>query len=51
MTRSASSARQVMREQLADNPTNFAATPQYIVASGCRAGGSLDLHLDGRHFP
>jgi hypothetical protein len=40
-----------MREQLADNPANFAATPQYIVPSGCHRGGSLDLHLDGRHFP
>jgi hypothetical protein len=44
-------ARQLMREQLADNPANFAATPQYIVPSGCHRGGSLDLHLDGRHFP
>jgi hypothetical protein len=48
---SAASARQLMREQLADNPTDFAATPQYIVPSGCQMGGSLDLHLDGRHFP
>jgi hypothetical protein len=40
-----------MREQLADNPTDFAATPQYIVPSGCQRGGSLDLHLAGRHFP
>jgi hypothetical protein len=44
-------ARQLMREQLADNPANFAATPQYIVPSGCHRGGSLDLHLDGSHFP
>jgi transposase len=44
-------ARQLMREQLADNPTDFAATPQYVVPSGCQMGGSLDLHLDGRHFP
>jgi hypothetical protein len=48
---SAASARQLMREQLADNPTDFAATPQYVVTSGCQRGGSLDLHLDGRHFP
>lgn len=44
-------ARQLMREQLANNPTDFAATPQYIVPPGCHRGGSLDLHLDGRHFP
>jgi len=48
---SPSRARQLMREQLADNPVDFAATPQYIVPSGCHRGGSLDLHLDGRHFP
>jgi transposase len=48
---SAASARRLMREQLADNPIDFAATPQYIVASGCQMGGSLDLHLDGPHFP
>ena len=48
---SATRARQLMREQLADNPADFAATPQYIVPSGCHRGGSLDLHLDGRHFP
>ena len=48
---SAESARQLMREQLADNPTDFAATPQYIIPAGCHQGGSFDLHLDGRHFP
>jgi hypothetical protein len=48
---SAASARDLMREQLADNAADFAATPQYIVPAGCRPGGSLDLHLDGRHFP
>lgn len=46
-----STARQLMREQLADNPANFADTPQYIVPSGCQRGGSFDLHLDGPHFP
>lgn len=44
-------ARQLMREQLADNPSDYAETPDYIVPSGCRSGGSLDLHLDGSHFP
>ena len=48
---SAATARQLMHEQLADNSADFEATPQYIVPSGCHSGGSLDLHLDGRHFP
>jgi hypothetical protein len=48
---SAATARRLMHEQFADNPADFAATPQYIVPSGCHSGGSLDLHLDGRHFP
>ena len=47
----ASTARQLMREQLDDNPVDFAETPQYIVPSGCQRGGSLDLQLDGTHFP
>jgi hypothetical protein len=45
------SARQLMRQQLADNPSDFAAATQYIVPPGCHRGGSLDLHLDGDHFP
>jgi hypothetical protein len=48
---SPSTARQLMREQLADNPSDFADTPQYVVPSGCTQGGSFDLHLDGSHFP
>jgi len=47
----AKTSRRLMSEQLADNATDFAATPQYVVPAGCRQGGSLDLHLDGRHFP
>ncbi len=46
-----STARQLMHEQLADNPADFADAPQYIVPSGCHRGGSLDLQLDGTHFP
>ena len=34
---SPSTARQLMREQLADNPSDFADSPQYIVPSGCSA--------------
>ncbi len=48
---SRSTARHLMRQQLADNPSDFAETPGYIVPPGCRSGGSLDLHLDGTHFP
>jgi len=48
---SSATARQLMHEQLADNPADFADSPQYIVPPGCRPGGSLDLHLDGSHFP
>ncbi len=48
---SASSARRLMRQQLADNPVDFADAPQYVVPSGCTRGGRLDLHLDGTHFP
>lgn len=48
---SPATARQLMHQQLADNPSNFASARQYIVPSGCHRGGSLDLHLDGSHFP
>jgi hypothetical protein len=44
-------ARQLMRQQLDNNSSDFADTPQYIVPSGCTRGGSFDLHLDGSHFP
>jgi hypothetical protein len=44
-------ARALMREQLADNPSDFAATPQYVVPHACRNGGDLDLGLGGDHFP
>ena len=48
---SAGTARRLMRAQLADNPADFAGTPAYVVPSGCRRGGSLDLGIDGTHFP
>jgi hypothetical protein len=44
-------ARKLMRRQLAQNPGDYADTPQYIVPPGCKQGGSLDLHLDGGNFP
>jgi hypothetical protein len=48
---SPATARQLMREQLASNPADFAGSPEYIVPPGCHRGGSFDLHLDGSHFP
>ncbi|HEY0414911.1 MAG TPA: hypothetical protein VGC78_00880 [Gaiellaceae bacterium] len=47
----ATTARELMRVQLAENPSAFADAPAYVVPRGCRRGGSLDLHLDGRFFP
>lgn len=48
---SAATARRLMHQQLADNPADFASAPAYVVPSGCHRGGSLDLRLDGAHFP
>jgi hypothetical protein len=48
---SPSTARSLMHEQLADNPSDFASTPAYIVPPGCHRGGALDLHLNDDHFP
>jgi hypothetical protein len=48
---SPSTARQLMHEQLANNAYDFESDRQYIVPAGCHRGGSLDLHLDGDHFP
>jgi hypothetical protein len=48
---SAGTARRLMRAQLADNPSDFAGTPAYVVPAGCHRGGSLDLGIDGPHFP
>ena len=41
----------VTHQQLAENPSDFEGAPGYIVPHGCHRGGSLDLHLDGAHFP
>jgi hypothetical protein len=43
-------ARRLMRQQLAENPADFAGTA-YVVPSGCHRGGAFDLQLDGTHFP
>jgi len=48
---SAGKARQLMHQQLADNPADFAGAAAYVVPSGCHRGGAFDLKLDGTHFP
>ncbi len=48
---STATARRLMHDQLESNPSDFADSPAYIVGHECRAGGSLDLHLDGSSFP
>ncbi len=48
---SAQTARTLMREQLADNPSDFAGSPGYVVPDGCHRGGDFDLGLGGDHFP
>jgi hypothetical protein len=47
----AKTSRALMREQLADNASDFAATPGYVVPQGCHRGGQFDLRLDASHFP
>jgi hypothetical protein len=47
----ANTARRLMHQQLADNPADFAGSPAYVVPPGCHRGGTLDLKLDGTHFP
>jgi hypothetical protein len=47
----AHTARELMHRELADNPGDFADAPRYVVPSGCRPGGALDLHLDPHSFP
>lgn len=44
-------ARQLMHEQLADNPIDYAASPAYLVPSGCRNNGAYDLHPRDPAFP
>jgi hypothetical protein len=44
-------ARALMREQLAENASDFGGAPAYVVPAGCHRGGELDLQLDGDHFP
>lgn len=42
---------QLMREQLADNSTDYAGSPAYLVPSGCHSGGAYDLNPQDSTFP
>jgi hypothetical protein len=44
-------ARQMMRQQLAENSLRSGAGVEYVVPSECRDGGSLDLHPESSEFP
>ena len=44
-------ARQLMRQQLAENGLHGAATLEYRVPPGCRDGGPLDLDRTSSRFP
>ena len=48
---SESTARAMMREQLATNASDSAGNPQYLVPSECRNGGTADLHPLTAAFP
>jgi hypothetical protein len=44
-------ARQLMRQQLAENAGRSGATAEYLVPPDCRDGGRLDLDPAGTRFP
>ena len=44
-------ARQMMRQQLAENAGRSGATAEYLVPPECRDGGSLDLRPGSTRFP
>ena len=44
-------ARQLMRQQLAENAGRSGATTEYLVPPECRDGGSLDLDPESSRFP
>jgi hypothetical protein len=44
-------ARQMMRQQLAENALRGRSSPAYFVPSECRDGGRLDLDPDSTRFP
>lgn len=41
----------MMREQLADNPSDSAGDSRYLVPNGCENGGRYDLHPKSDGFP
>jgi hypothetical protein len=44
-------ARQMMRQQLAENALRARRSPEYLVPPECRAGGELDLDPSSSRFP
>jgi hypothetical protein len=44
-------ARQMMRQQLAENALHAGASPEYLLTAGCRDGGELDLNPGTSRFP
>jgi hypothetical protein len=48
---SEAAARHLMREQLADNPIDYAGSPAYLVPSECHNNGAYDLHPRDPDFP
>ncbi len=44
-------ARQMMRQQLAENALRAAGAAEYLVPPECRDGGELDLNPDSSRFP
>ena len=48
---SASRARALMREQLADNASDAAGAPAYLVPAGAATAASYDLHPGSSQFP
>ena len=44
-------ARQLMREQLAENALHAQGSPEYLVTADCRDGGALDLNPRSSSFP
>ena len=44
-------ARQLMRQQLAENALHNRGSPEYLVPPDCRDGGRLDLHPGDGAFP
>jgi len=48
---SESRARALMREQLANNPSDSAGDSRYLVPPGCRNGGHYDLNPGSKSFP